>query len=78
MENKEKLLDILKNLCTIQNEISEYFGEFEQLGEPISELSEIIIKEYGKSLDDDLIFEQLMNFGDGDISKNKLLSKYLK
>lgn len=78
MKNKEKLLDVLKGLCTIQNEVRKYFGDFEQLSNQISDLSEVIMEEYGFEIENDIVFEQLMNFGDGDITKEKLLEKYLK
>jgi hypothetical protein len=74
---KKDLLDILKDLCTIENQIREYFGYFEHLGRSISDLSEIILEQYGKKIDDDIVFEQIMNFGDGNITKKQLL-KHLK
>ena len=75
---KKDLLDVLKGLCTLQNNIREVFdGDFELLGREISDLSEIIMVQHGIEVENELVFEQLMNFGDGDITKKKLLEKYL-
>jgi hypothetical protein len=78
MKNKEKLLDILKMLAGKDSDIECMFGGDGYMDKEITLLSEIIMEEYGIEKENEIVFEQLMNFCDSDITKEKLLSKYLK
>ncbi len=77
MKNKEKLLDVLKMLAEKESDIECIFGGDSYLSKEITVLSEIIMQEYDKEIENEIVFEQLMNFADGDITKKKLLEKYL-
>ena len=75
---KKDLLDVLKMLSEKDNDISCMFNGDGFLDPEITALTEIIMLQYGKEIENELIFEQLMNFATGDITKEKLLTKYLK
>jgi hypothetical protein len=75
---KKDLLDVLKMLSEKDNDISCMFNGDGFLDQEITALTEIIMLQYGKEIENELIFEQLMNFATGDITKEKLLTKYLK
>lgn len=77
MKNKKDFLDILKGLATTQNNIRDVFGNCNILDYEINDLANIIMEQYNIPQEDDLVFEQLMNFAYGDITKKKLLGKYL-
>lgn len=77
---KDKLLEILKLLSERDMEVTKTFNGDGYLDKEISLLCEVILESYNIDTDNknhDVIYEQLLNFADGDITKNKLLNKYL-
>ena len=78
MKNKERLLDILKMLAEKDSDIECIFGGDCFMDKERTLLAEIIMEEYGLEKENEIVFEELMNFCDGDITKEKLISKYLK
>jgi len=75
---KKDLLDVLKLLSEKDNDIGCMFNGDGFLDVEITALTEIIMEQYKIPTENELVFEQLMNFADGSITKKKLLEKYLK
>jgi hypothetical protein len=74
---KKDLLDLLKMLSEKDNDVSCMFNGDGFLDAEITALTEIIMEQYKIPIENEIIFEQLMNFSTGDITKKKLVDKYL-
>ena len=75
---KKDLLDVLQMLVAKDSDIECMFGGDGFLDKEITIVSELIMKEYDIETENELVFEQLMNFADGFLTREKLISKYLK
>lgn len=72
------LLDVLKSLSKKEEEIQSLFGDCDFFSGEISLLAEIIMEQNGIPKDNEIIFSNIMEYGWGNLSKEKLKKCFIK
>lgn len=72
------LLDVLKSLSNKEEQIQSLFGECDLFSTEISAIAEIIMEQNGIDKEDEIIFSNIIEFGWGNLSKEKLKKSFIK
>lgn len=67
------LLDIIKDLTNKEEQIKNIFGDCEFFSEEINDIIEIIMKQNGIKIENEIVFSKIMDFTFGEINKKKIL-----